>query len=170
VPAARFAKLGRVERYLPELREASAKRVQADSGFALLAEAITRVKKNIATKTVSLNEKERRDDIAKSKVLEDKLKQESRKLRMAQPLTYEITLANAGKPGLPAPVKLAAQKEKKAPAAAPGTVPEDSEAGDDLAGDASGHTPADDIIVSECERILVDYVKRVGGDLGARLP
>jgi carboxyl-terminal processing protease len=170
VPPARFAKLGRVERYLPELREASAKRVQADNGFALLADAITRVKKNIATKTVSLNEKERRDDIAKSKVLEDRLKQESRKLRMAQPLTYEITLANAGKPGLPAPMKLAAEKEKKAPSTTPGTAPDDSEAGDDLAGDASGHTPADDIIVSECERILVDYVKRVGGDLGARLP
>lgn len=158
VSAARFAKLGRVERYLPELRDLSAKRVRTDNGFALLAEAIARVKKNIATKTVSLNEKERRDDIAKSKVLEEKLKQESRTLRTAQPLTYEITLANAGKPGLPAPVKLVAEKEKKASQ----TAPDDSEPGDDLAGDATGHTPADDIIVSECQRILVDYVKRLG--------
>jgi carboxyl-terminal processing protease len=166
VPPARFSKLGRAERYLTELREASAKRVQTDNGFALLAEAIARVKKNIATKTVSLNEKERRDDIAKSKALEEKLKQESRKLRTAQPLTYEITLANAGKPGLPAPVKLTVEKDKKPPS----TAPDDGEPEDDLAGDATGHTPADDIIVSECERILVDYVKRVGGDLGARLP
>lgn len=166
VPAARFTKLGRVERYLPELRDASAKRVHADTGFAVLAEAIARVKKNIATKTVSLNEKERREDIAKSKALEEKLKQESRKLRAAQPLTYEITLANAGRPGLPAPVKTVAEKEKKAPA----TPPAAGEPGDDLAGDATGHTPADAIIVSECERILVDYVNRLGGEAGARLP
>jgi len=159
VPASRFQKLGRVEPHLADLRAASAKRVQTDKGFALLAEAIARVKKSIATKTVSLNEKERRDEIAKSKVLEEQLKQESRKLRTAQPLTYEITLANANRPGLPAPVKLTAEKK---PAS---TSPDDgAEPGDDLAGDASGHTPADDIIVTECEKILVDYVRKAGAN------
>jgi carboxyl-terminal processing protease len=155
VPAARFQKLGRVQPALAELREASAKRVQADKGFSLLSQAIARVKKNIATKTLSLNEKERREDIAKSKALEEQLKQQSRKLRTAQRLTYEITLANANRPGLPAPMAMPVDKKPAAPA------PDGAEPGDDLAGDATGHTPADDIIVSECERILADYVKRL---------
>jgi carboxyl-terminal processing protease len=156
VAAARFQKVNRVQPYLSELRDASAKRVQADPAFSLLTQAIERVKKTIASKTVSLNEKERREDIAKSKVLEEKIKQEGRKRRAQQPLIYEITLANAGRPGLPAPLALPPPEKKPAPAAEP------PDGDNDLAGDFTGHTPADDIILAECERILADYVKRAG--------
>jgi carboxyl-terminal processing protease len=154
VPAARFQKVNRVQPYLAPLRENSAKRVQADKQFSLLAEAVARVKKTIANKTVSLNEKERRDEIAKSKALEEQLKQESRKLRAGQPLTYEITLANANRPGLPAPTAVPPPEKK------PAKAPNAEESDDDLTGDFAGHTPADDIILTECERILADYVKR----------
>jgi carboxyl-terminal processing protease len=155
IAPAKFQKVNRIQPHLAELRDASAKRVQSDKGFSLLAEAIARVKKTVTSKTVSLNEKERRDDIAKSKALEERLKQESRRLRTAQPQTYEITLANANKPGLPAPQTLPTPEKKVAPA-------DGDEPGDDLAGDSTGHTPADEIIVTEAERILADYVKRVG--------
>lgn len=156
VSAARFQKLNRVQPYLAQLRDDASKRVQTDKGFALLAEAIARVKKTIATKTVSLNEKERRDEIAKSKSLEEQLKQESRRLRTGQPQTYEITLANANRPGLPAPQALPPPEKK--------TVPADGdEVEDDLTGDSTGHTPADEILVTEAERILADYVKRAAG-------
>jgi carboxyl-terminal processing protease len=155
VPAARHLQLGRTQPYLPELREASANRLRSDKGFALLADAVARVKKSIATKSVSLNEKERRDEMDKSKALEKQLRQESRKVRAAQPLTYEITLSNAGRPGLPAPLPL----DRKTP----GKSPSDAEEPDDLTGDSNGRTPADEIITAECERILTDYVKRTSG-------
>ena len=158
VPAARFQKVNQIQPYLAQLRESAAKRVQTDKGFALLAEAIARVKKTIASKSVSLNERERREDIDRSKAIEEQLKQESRRLRAGQPLTYEITLANAGRPGLPAPLALPPPEKKTVPSA------DASEPGDDLAGDFTGHSPADDIILAECERILADYVKRAGAN------
>jgi carboxyl-terminal processing protease len=157
VPPAHFQNVGRVQPYLPELRKDSATRIQGDKRFAILAQAIARVKKTVASKTVSLNEKDRRDDIAKGKALEEQLEQEMRKVRAAQPLTYEITLANANRPGLPAPLSASAAKPEKKPVA-----DDESEPGDDLTGDSTGHTPADDIILTECERILADYVSRSG--------
>ena len=42
----------------------------------------------------------------------------------------------------------------------PAKAPNAEESDDDLTGDFAGHTPADDIILTECERILADYVKR----------
>ena len=156
VPAARYQRLGRAEPYLAGLREASARRVHSNRGFALLVEAIARVKKTIANKSVSLNEKERREDMDKNKVLEEQLKQEGHKLHAEQPFVYDITLANASHPGLPKPSPT--EKKAKPPS------PPDADNVDDLSGDGAGHTPADDIILDECERIMADYVKRVGGD------
>jgi carboxyl-terminal processing protease len=153
VPAARYQRLNRIRPYLAELRDRSIKRVQVDQGFSLLREAIARLKKSIASKSVSLNEKQRRAEIEKNKALESQLSQESRRLRASRPLTYEITLADADRPGLPAPLPLPA--EKKAATKPPGGEP------DNLADDSTDHAPADDIILAECERILADYVKRL---------
>lgn len=160
VPAAKYQRVNEVQPYVTDLRQASVKRVQSEKGFSLLAQAIARVKKTIATKTVSLNEKERRDDIAKSKSLEAQLKDESQRLRSAQPLTYDITLANANRPGLPAPTPVVAEK-KTAPASSPPDAAEDD---DDLAGDSNGRTPADTIILGEDEKILADYVRRMSAN------
>ncbi|MGD0839178.1 MAG: carboxy terminal-processing peptidase [Polyangia bacterium] len=159
VAPASYHRLNEVQPFLAELRQASAQRVQREKGFSLLADAVARVKKAMASKMISLNEQERRDDIARSKALETELKAESQRLARAQPLTYEITLANAGHPGLPAPAPLPMAAEAKAEAISP-PAPEAAEAADDLAGDSTGHTPADTIILGECERILADYVKR----------
>ena len=157
VSSSRYQGLNRVRPYLADLRASSAKRIQSDKGFMLLTQAIARVKRSLATKSVSLNEKERRDEVEQNKQLERQIKDESRKLQAAQPQTYEISLANAGLPGLPAPTKAAATE--KAPAAAAKIDHPESNDEDALAADDEGHNAADEIVLAESERLLADYVR-----------
>jgi carboxyl-terminal processing protease len=157
VPPSRYLGLNRVQPYLSDLRASSEKRVQSDKGFLLLTQAIARVKKSLANKSVSLNEKERRDEVEQNKQLERQIKDESRKLRAARPQTYEISLANAAHPGLPAPTKTTPEK---APAAAAKADHADSSDEDALGADDEGHNAADEIVLAECERLLADYVRR----------
>jgi carboxyl-terminal processing protease len=169
VPAARFQKLNRVQPYQAELRTNSSKRVQGDKGFGVLAQAIARVKKSLANKSVSLNEKERRDEVEQNKKLEKQIKELSRTLREAQPKTYDITLANSAQPGLPEPAKPAAVKATAAAGSDHGDSGDKSDKGesddnDELAGDAEGRNAADAIVLVEAERILADYVNRLGGN------
>jgi carboxyl-terminal processing protease len=156
VPPARYQNLNRVHPYLAELRTDSAKRIQSDKGFLLLTQAISRVKKSLANKSVSLNEKERRDEVEQNKQLERQIKDESHKLHTAQPQTFEISLANAGHPGLPAPTSPAATKTP----AASKVDRSDSNDEDALAADDEGHNAADEIVLAESERVLAEYVLR----------
>jgi carboxyl-terminal processing protease len=151
VPAARFEAVNRVQPYLTALRERSSKRVATDKAFALLADEIARVKKSVDGTSVSLNEAERRKEVAQAKARKEERERESRKLRATRPATYEITVKNSGNPGLPAP--LPAPPPEKASKSS-------SAANDDLEGGptGAGHAPADDVIMNEGLRILADYV------------
>jgi carboxyl-terminal processing protease len=156
VPSSRYSNLNRVQPYLADLRTSSAKRIQSDKGFMFLTQAIARVKKSLVNKSVSLNEKERRDEVEQDKQLERQIKNESHKLHAAQPQTYAISLANAGHPGLPAPTEAATEK---APAAAAKADHDKSNDEDALAADGEGHNAADEIVLAESERLLADYVR-----------
>jgi carboxyl-terminal processing protease len=152
VPPLHFEHLNRVQPYLPALAAESAKRLKQDADFRLLGEAIAQLRKDLASKSISLNEEERRQAVAKSKAIADRLQKERRKEPTAQARVYAITLANASAPGLPAATTSTAAKP-----------PEDQEADLEGLGDGgNGHLPADEMILEESEHILADYVQRLG--------
>ena len=143
VPSARFAKEDQVEPVLKALRAKSAQRVAAGNGFAWIRSEIAFGEQSRATKSVSLNEVERRDEKdqlkARQKMHEHELAGQSGKA----PRTYEITLKDADKPGLPpsltqqpSPTKVAAESAED---------------------DASSESDRE-VIMNEAERILADYI------------
>jgi carboxyl-terminal processing protease len=161
VEPAPYESVGQVRPYLAALRAASAARVKKERGFAVLAQAIARVQQDLATKSVSLNEAERRADAAKAKALEKQLEEEGRKLRARQPRTYPITLANASLRGLPPPAAPARPKTPRQDAA--------SET-DEADGEPGERSAAEEIILEESERILVDYIRRTERSRPTRSP
>ena len=89
---------------MPELRKHSAERVAADKEFAYLREDIEQFKKHQADKTVSLNGKQRLKEQEEAEARQ-KARDKERLARLEPPETvYELTLKQAGLPGLPPPV------------------------------------------------------------------
>lgn len=152
--------LNRVEAYVPTLQRASSQRVAADRAFTYIAEDITRLRKTLATKTISLNEAERRQEQVQSKARHAERERESAKLLESDKTpTYDITLANAATPGLPPPTVFRKKDVKTdSKSRAPSTPSPD----DDPDESPSGRSPADDAILRESVRILADYVDLLG--------
>jgi carboxyl-terminal processing protease len=147
IPPASFAREDRVSAFRKELQTRSAARVARDPDFAHLREDITQLKESLATKSVSLNEADRRQEQAKARAREEVWRQERAARKATQPTSYEITLKNADLPGLPAPVD-----KVSSPVAKPrGSTPDETEA-------IEASNPQTDPIVRESERILADYV------------
>jgi hypothetical protein len=147
VPPSSFAREDHVSPFLHELRARADAREAKDKDLAYLREDISQLKKSLATKTVSLNEADRREEKAEAKGREEARKREHAARREGLPATYEITLKNADTPGLPAPaiaVSSATGKLSNSPAA----EAEDVE---------SGYRQSDPIL-RETERILADYL------------
>jgi carboxyl-terminal processing protease len=139
VPATPHEQLNRVQPYLAILRERSLHRVSTEKPFTYLAEDIARLKKSLSEKSVSLNEAERRQELAQLAARQDERKQEELAHPTSEPTTYEITLKNASSPGLPPPM-----------------VPKKSE------GPAAGQSRDSDILLQETVKILGDYVDLLG--------
>jgi hypothetical protein len=133
-----------------------------DKNFTLLANSSARLKKDIAEKSVSLNETERRQQMAQAKALQQQLEAADHALLAKRPPTYEITLENLSLPGLPP--RLTSSKE-------PGTTPAKTspEQNDDLDSTMSEHSSADDIILNEAEHIVTDYAQLSAPKVGAGL-
>jgi carboxyl-terminal processing protease len=141
VPAAPHEQLNRVQPYLGALREKSRLRVGAQRDFAYLTEDVARLRKSVAEKSVSLNEAERRQELAQLKTRQDERKKEELAHPTSQPTTYEITLKNASSPGLPPPM---AHKKSEGAAA------------------TADQSPHSDILLHETVKILRDYVDLLG--------
>jgi len=137
VPAAPHEQLNRVQPYLGTLRERSLHRIGTEKPFTYLAEDVARLKKSLAEKSVSLNEAERRQELAQLKARQDERKQFELAHLASQPTTYEITLKKASSPGLPPP--LAPKKSEDAAT-------------------KTGSSPSNDILLHETLKILGDYV------------
>ncbi|MHB8520019.1 MAG: carboxy terminal-processing peptidase [Limisphaerales bacterium] len=142
-----FAREDRVSPFLHELRDRSATRVAGDKDFGYLHEDIAQLKKSLATKTVVLNEADRRQEQEEAKAREELRKRERAARKESQPRTYEITLKNAGTAGLPA-----AATTISSPVASLSKSPAEA------TGDAEASTPQSDPVLRESERILADYV------------
>ena len=145
IPSATYDHLGRVAPYIARLRADAARRIAVEKDVGDLASDAVRLKQRLATKSVSLNEADRRRELA-DEARNAEQERADRALAPA-PTTYPITLANASSPGLPA-----------------ATSPEDPSPKSPTKGDQPDQRDrthggsADDIILSEAERILADYV------------
>jgi hypothetical protein len=94
-----------------------------------------------------LNEANRRREIEEARAREKSREQQRAARKESRPATYEITLKNAGNPGLPKPATTISSR------AAELSEPAAYEAGDSVAS-----SPPDDPVLRESERILADYV------------
>jgi carboxyl-terminal processing protease len=147
VPVVPFAREDRVSPHVVALRRKSAQRIASAQDFVYLAQDIARLRKSLATKTVSLNEAERRQELAAAKARQAERAKERATRQTPRPPTYEITLKNAALPGLPPPQSPSTPSPKSA-AHGSGDAPE-----------PTSPTSGEDIILSEAQRILADYVE-----------
>ena len=148
VPSARYKPFGEVAPYLPALRDASARRVAADPAFEVLRQEIARLRGRMEAGTVSLNESQRRRELAQDKAI-DKAITAKAKAEDATIPTYQITVKDTRSSGLPPRVA--------------GTIEPPDAAGSKREADAdepasAGARAADGLILDESLRILADYV------------
>jgi len=147
VPPSDFTREDHVSPFLHDLQSRSATRVVADKDFAYIGEDIAQFKKSIAAKTVDLNEADRRQEMQKDKAREEVRKQERAARKERPPTTYDITLKNAGTPGLPAPETAISSPVAKL-----------SESPADEHEEARAGVAQSDPVLRESEGILADYV------------
>jgi carboxyl-terminal processing protease len=150
VPPTKFERLNRVKPYLEQLRASSARRVATEKNFVALTADIARLKQDFAEKSIALNEPERRRELAEVKARRAEREKDIKARQAEQPVTYEVTLKNASKPGLS---RAQPPKPPARAASAGGQEAEgDSGAVDDL---------AQDLIRSEGMKVLADYTELV---------
>jgi carboxyl-terminal processing protease len=148
IPSAMFASEDRVTPYLATLRARSAERIAENPDFIELQKDSEEFRKRRETKSISLNEAERRREKAELDARVAARKKDRAARVAAQPPTYEITLKNVDQPGLGE-----ALKDPKPLAKA--TFEFASIDGDQK----NDRDVADDIILREAQNILVDYIK-----------
>lgn len=168
IPPVRFEKADRVTRMLPELQRRSGERVAKDRDYGYIGEDIERYKKQLADRTVSLNEKKRRQEMDADRNRAAIRKSEIKSRNETEPLTYEITLKNAAQTGLPEPktskpVVAATARDARALKAGSGKDAAAErrrlrEAGQEDGEDEEEGVAAD-VNLREAERILLDLLE-----------
>ncbi len=145
VPPASYPRFDLVKPFVATLTARSHARIAEDQDFAWQRDDLALAQQNRATKSVSLNETERRKERD-----EEKARAKSRvAARLARketnPPVYEITVKNAATPGLPSPLDPAKPKT-------------DNPFENDLdEGDGTAPAPTGDLLLKESEHILADY-------------
>ena len=142
IPAAPYERLNLVKPHVAALRERSDRRLATEKPFADLEDDVARLRKSLVARSVSLNEAERRREMAEAKARETKLAGDELALRAIRPTTYAITLRNAATAGLPLPLALELA----------------ASTGDNLGAEPKSRTTKEDIILDESVQILADYV------------
>jgi hypothetical protein len=145
VPAARYERLDLVRPYVGALHTRSDRRLHGDRAFLDLAAEVSELKRRVSEGTVVLNEAERRREIADTKARQDEMARAARAGATGH-ATYKLTVASAGRPGLPA-------------AAAPPPLPKPTPATPEPSHNGDESSPADELIANESLAILGDYVQ-----------
>jgi len=148
IEPAKYIEVDRVSSGLANLQSRSSQRISADPDFADLKRTIERFQKIRIDKSVSLNEATRQKEKDELKARNEAAKKERLARATPQPPAYEVTLKNHTIPGL---VDLVKPK--------PGPVDPDA----DPDADPEAATPADDIILKEAQKILIDYSQVLKG-------
>ena len=163
IQASKFAKDGEVSRLVPVLNRRSVERVNSDRDFDYVREDVERYRKVKAEKQVSLNEDERRREIAENKARAEARKKELASRKESEPMTWEITLKNADAPGLPAPVTnqvaSVTYSLDGAPAKAVEAEAASAEPSEDGEEEEPATTPRRDPHLREAQRVLLDLLR-----------
>jgi carboxyl-terminal processing protease len=149
VPPARFAREDRVTPYLATLRAQSAERIEKNPEFIELQKDRDQLRQKRETKSISLNEVERRREKAEIDARIAAWKKDRANHPVAQSPTYEVTLKNIDKPGLGDPLKNPKPLAK-------GAIESPAADGDVEAEEARS---ANDILLREAQHILTDYIR-----------
>jgi carboxyl-terminal processing protease len=173
VTAARFERQNRVAPHLTTLRQRSASRVAVDPGFSELRQENSILKNRLQSGRLSLNEAERRQELAEARARDEAVEREAAVV-MAARKSYLIAVKDTARPGLPAPESAAtkpatahaAANEPSSGAASGGPGPDHAPAGDHT---ARAGASADDLVLNESLMILRDYA-RLEGSQASRTP
>jgi carboxyl-terminal processing protease len=144
IDSAKFTPANRVTAYVSSLSTRSEDRIAKNPDFTELKSNAERFRKIRDEKIVSLNEAKRLKEKAELKEHAETVKKERLARKIASPLTYQLTLKTLAKPG---PGELLTAESIK-----PQLKLEPADQ-DDLPAE-----PADDIILHEAQKILIDYV------------
>ena len=152
IPSVNYSKLNLVQLYLDELRRRSSERIATNQDFIYIRQDIDEFLKKQADKTASLNEREVIKEHETHQVALDAHEQERMVRKRSSVKVYEITVKNAGQPGLPA--------QETNSVAGNSTVTNDTtNATQNVAGnDAIEFQRAEAARLDEAERILEDYI------------
>jgi hypothetical protein len=128
------------------LRARSKTRVEADKGFQALRAENAVLKERIAKGLLSLNEAERKRDLAQAKDHDAEIEREAKAVAAARK-SYLVTVKAAAQAGLPAPEVPDAGAKPSVTGGAPDSHEAAREAG----------VATDDIVLNESLLILADY-------------
>ena len=149
VPPKAYEPENRVLPYVDTLRTRSALRVKQNNDFAYLGGDVARLRRALASKSISLNEVDRRQELAQEKSRRAERERATVALAGSMPRTYEVTLESVDSPGLPSPKTRTGSEATLSPHAA----------GEDEAAEAAAD---DNIVLRESEHILADYIDLLG--------
>jgi len=95
IPAANYKRQNQTKPHLAELTKNSRKRIKADTDYKYIGEDIERAKKQIADKSLSLNETKRRKERSKNKARMEARKKERTARAPRKEIVFEVSLNNA---------------------------------------------------------------------------
>jgi carboxyl-terminal processing protease len=150
IVASKYHPFSQVAPYLTILRGASAARIAADPAFAELRQQLVRLKSRLDDNSLSLNEAQRRRELAQDKAIGKAIASKSEAEESSIP-TYEITVAGASLSGLPPRMARTAKRTGDDASAKSGDDPLDDP------GSIAAHA-ADELVLDESLRVLADYV------------
>jgi carboxyl-terminal processing protease len=106
IPATNYVSLKDVQPYLPGLLRESATRVATNQDFSYVRQDIAELQKLQSEKTDTLNERKAWNEKEELETVKKARDKEIASRGLPATTMYELTVADAGKPGLPEPVKL----------------------------------------------------------------
>jgi hypothetical protein len=162
IPSAKFSRSARVTpAVVKALQSRSVARTAKDPAFSALLEEKERLRKQREEKTISLNEAQRKKEKAEAEARIEARKKQTAERAAARPPTWEVTLKTVDAPGIGEPVKT---KPVAANAPAPNGAAGTTSAANGVPG-SNGDAPvdddvsrADDLVLGEGERILLDLI------------
>ncbi len=158
IKSSSYEKVNMVQPDLAELAKRSGERVATNKEFAYVQKDIERVQKQRADKTVSLNEQQQLAD--RSQIISEHQARETERAttKVPNPVVYDLTVALAGKDGLPP-----ATKYTNGVSTVEGDANGDPEPAaadrDELSAAVSSETEhAEEAKLQEAKNILLDYI------------
>jgi carboxyl-terminal processing protease len=151
IKAARYDTKSAVKPFLDALRKQSAERVAKEQPFTYVKESLAQARDRLAVKRASLNEAQRRQELARDKARQHALAAFWEGYRSTAPKSYTIRLKDVAATGLPPAVPFVALDAHDLERVAKANDGKPDEGA--LAGAATS-----DLVLNEALRILIDFL------------